>query len=260
MAIALIEGADDRDTYSRFVLPPPHVRLVTCHGRPNLIEVQSILSRRTTPGVLAICDADFDRVRGHVEAGVHYTDFHDAETMMILSDSSLHVQRRLDHLTGVDSTDEDRRSRRDHLLSIAGSIGMIRHYAQEARLPINFKSVTPGAFLHGDEFDLTGYIDAALETLPSATTALTYADLHAIASRPLPAQLGDMAQGHDLCSLFGAAYPHGDHNPRTSEEMAMLFRLGFDASCFRGTTLARLIDEWELATGFDVLSDDAAPI
>ncbi|MDC0833894.1 putative cytoplasmic protein [Geitlerinema sp. FC II] len=87
----LVEGSSDKTFYSRFV-DRSVCELVSVSGKPSskvlVIEALRILeSDSNFLGVIAIVDADFDRLSNCIydSPNLLYTDTHDLETMLIKS-------------------------------------------------------------------------------------------------------------------------------------------------------------------------------
>jgi hypothetical protein len=86
----LVEGSSDKSFYERFVSRTT-CTLVVVSGKPSskfrVIAVLALLEQSNFQGVLAIVDADFDRLEGFTDDNPHLfrTDLHDLETMLINS-------------------------------------------------------------------------------------------------------------------------------------------------------------------------------
>lgn len=86
----LVEGSSDKTFYKRFV-DQLDCELVETSGKPSskqrAIEIFKILEQSNFQGVLAIVDADFDRLENllYTSPNLLRTDSHDLETMLINS-------------------------------------------------------------------------------------------------------------------------------------------------------------------------------
>ncbi|WP_416211827.1 DUF4435 domain-containing protein [Nostoc sp. DedQUE05] len=86
----LVEGSSDKTFYKRFV-DQLVCELVETSGKPSskqrAIEILKILEQSNFQGVLAIVDADFDRLETLLNTSHNLlcTDSHDLETMLINS-------------------------------------------------------------------------------------------------------------------------------------------------------------------------------
>ncbi len=89
-AFLLVEGSSDKIFYERFI-DRLTCRLVIVSGKPSsklrVIEVLRILEQSNFKGVLAIIDADFERLETllYTSPNLLRTDTHDLETMLIKS-------------------------------------------------------------------------------------------------------------------------------------------------------------------------------
>jgi hypothetical protein len=86
----LVEGSSDQTFYERFI-DKLACELVITAGKPSskqrAIEILEILEKLNFQGILAIVDADFDRLQDELSANPNLlrTDTHDLETMLINS-------------------------------------------------------------------------------------------------------------------------------------------------------------------------------
>ncbi len=86
----LVEGSSDKDFYQLFT-DKNESKLVTTSGKPSsklkAIKILEILEQSGFTGILAIVDADFDRLENvrYPSLNLLYTDTHDLETMLIKS-------------------------------------------------------------------------------------------------------------------------------------------------------------------------------
>jgi Protein of unknown function (DUF4435) len=255
--IVLLEGITDGRLYPRFFLPRPHVRAVFCDGKPNLLEAVAEIQNRRTPGVLAICDADYDRLldisRG---GGIYYADFHDAETMICYS-SAFH--RVYEELVDREASTEESQAVRDSLVEFACEIGEIRLWSMQNQASLKFVDINPGDYLLPDRsFDLEGYAKRVLEE--SVNSNANLATLQALAkTRHFRAAGIEVASGHDLCSLLSRVIEFQKSNAPLPSQIESMLRLSFDAECFARTELVRELDKWQDRNGLDLLTDTALP-
>ena len=85
----LVEGGTDKTFYERFI-DRVACQVVTTSGKPSskqrAIQILGILDKENFQGILAIVDADFDRLEGFSRIpNLILTDTHDLETMLIQS-------------------------------------------------------------------------------------------------------------------------------------------------------------------------------
>jgi Protein of unknown function (DUF4435) len=258
-AIVLVEGALDVRLYRKFSLPAPHTRTLLCEGKQNLYDTMDIIARRGVPGVIGICDADFDRVLEIPNrANIVRADFHDAETMMIHSESFTHV---LSELSRSNINSHEAVELRDRSVGFAAAIGRVRLWNKEVSGRLNFKAVDAGSYATVEgAFDLDGYLRRVLEVSPASSASI--ADLMQVTEIVYSQVNGqELAVGHDLVAILDTQTAARQSRDRVGTDMLEgMLRLGFDATSFRATDLAREITKWETGSGIEVLVDDASPV
>jgi hypothetical protein len=258
-AILVVEGVLDVRLYKKFALPAPHSRAVFAEGKPTLLGAMEILEKRHVEGILGICDADFDKIlAAEPRANVVSTDEHDAEIMIACSAA---LESVLAELSGDAIGAGEVPQVRNELMAIAAEIGRVRLWNKENDARLTFKGVEPGAFLSpGFTFDLDGYIGKVLENGSSQKADLATL-LHAAKTHRSQAAVSDLAVGHDFVSLLDSQIEiQSPGGAPGSEMLEKMFRLAFDAACFRQTDLSRKIISWEETTGFEILIEDARPL
>jgi len=142
----LVEGSVDARFMRRFI-DERNCMAVVAQGRDNAIEALKILTDAGVPGVLALIDADFDRVLGEVSGGpnlLHY-DYRDLEIMLLVSPAlekllgeygSEEKIREFETLEGVDT--------RRALLLRAQEIGLLRLMSVRDTLSLRFDGLSFG--------------------------------------------------------------------------------------------------------------------
>ncbi|MGW0835889.1 DUF4435 domain-containing protein [Streptomyces prunicolor] len=259
--IVLIEGTTDSRLYRRFFLPQPHVRSVFCDGKPNLLEAMTEIRRRRIDGVVAICDADYDRVLSIPRGGdVYFADLHDAETMMCYSNA---FHRVFEELVSRDAVSEEVQNVRDTLIDIACAIGEIRLWSIQNHASLKFANVDAGDHLRDDlSFDLGQYVAEVLEDSSNGTSSA--GELISVAEGRNFKNFGaEIASGHDFCALLAAEIRKRSPDPSAAPAASMIeamLRLSFDAECFAQTDLARDLDKWQEGKSLDLLTDAALPL
>jgi hypothetical protein len=134
-AFLLLEGSSDKFLYGRFT-DEVACELVVSSGKTWAIEVLVILEKSNFIGVLAIVDADFDRLESllHQSSNLLRTDTHDLETMLIKSPAL------------------------DKVLSIFGSEDKIKKFEKDVRTILLEAGLFVGYFLwlsKSDNLNLT---------------------------------------------------------------------------------------------------------
>ncbi|MBS3026128.1 MAG: DUF4435 domain-containing protein [Dolichospermum sp. DET50] len=145
----LVEGSSDKVFYERFV------NKLACHleitaGKPSskqcAIEILEILEKSNFQGVLAIIDADFDRLENlaNKRPNLLPTDTHDLETMLIKSPALEKVVAEFGSEEKISHLNQDVR---EVLLKIAISIGYLRYISQVDKLNLTFNGITFSKFI-----------------------------------------------------------------------------------------------------------------
>ncbi|MFJ5638964.1 DUF4435 domain-containing protein [Streptomyces sp. NPDC093223] len=256
--IVLLEGITDGRLYPRFFLPRPHVRSVFCDGKPNALGAMQELRRRRVSGVLAVCDADYDRIIDIPRGGdIYYADHHDAETMICFS-SAFH--RVYEELVDREASLEESQAVRDALVEVACEIGEIRLWSAQNQASLKFSNVNPGNHLrHDRSFDLESYVSQILEDSQSSNSEFSVLVSLARARNYRSAGI-EVASGHDVCSLLSKEIEYQTSDAPPSSQIEAMLRLGFDAECFAQTELARELNKWQERNELDLLADAALPL
>lgn len=145
----LVEGSSDKVFYQRFV-DELACELVEASGKPssrqNAIDILEILEKSNFQGVLAIVDADFDRLKSLVSNSPNllYTDTHDLETMLIQSPA---LNKVLAEFGSEEKIAQFKRDVRSALLEIAMSIGYVLWISQSDGLELTVNGITFSKFI-----------------------------------------------------------------------------------------------------------------
>lgn len=145
----LVEGEFDFRLYNSF-LDHNTCRIITCNGKENVINCRTSLNNTSTPGVLAIIDADFHHITPTTICNdTILTDLHDLECMML---QGVALERLLNEFI-VPKRFEAWLSKQktgaiEHLLSICLDIGSLLYHSVQQKLNLTFS-----------ELDFTEFID-----------------------------------------------------------------------------------------------------
>nr|WP_199331273.1 DUF4435 domain-containing protein [Calothrix sp. FACHB-1219] len=145
----LVEGSSDKTFYERFV-DKLACTLVTTSGNPSskqrAIEILEILAKSNFQGVLAIVDADFDRLQNVAYNHPHLlrTDSHDLETMLIQSPA---LEKVVAEFGSEDKISHFNRDIREVLFSLGASVGYLRYISQSDKLNLTFEGITFSRFI-----------------------------------------------------------------------------------------------------------------
>ena len=156
----LVEGSSDKIFYERFI-DKVACKLVIISGKPSskvrVIAVLEILDKSSFQGVLAIVDADFDRLETlPYNPNVLRTDSHDLETMLL---NSFALDKVIAEFGSEDKIIKFGRDVRTALLEASMSLGYLRWISQRDGFNLTFNGITFSKFideqsLQIDEFKL----------------------------------------------------------------------------------------------------------
>ncbi|MDB9513661.1 DUF4435 domain-containing protein [Kamptonema animale CS-326] len=147
----LVEGSSDKVFYERFI-DNVACKSISISGKPSsklrVIAVLDILERDNFQGVLAIVDADFDRLENspHNSPNLIRTDTHDLETMLI---NSFALEKVIAELGSQEKITMFGRDVRSALLEAGISVGYFLWISQSDGLNLTFESITFSHFIDG---------------------------------------------------------------------------------------------------------------
>lgn len=144
----LVEGGSDKIFYERFV--DKCCKLVTVSGKPSskqrVIAVLKILEKDNFLGVLAIVDADFERLTTFLYSSPNLlrTDTHDVETMLIKSPA---LEKVIVEFGSEEKITQFKRNIRLALLEAATSLGCLLLISLSEELNLKFEGITYSKFI-----------------------------------------------------------------------------------------------------------------
>ncbi|MDB9451637.1 DUF4435 domain-containing protein [Dolichospermum circinale] len=145
----LVEGSSDKTFYERFV-DKLSCELVITAGKPSskqrAITILEILEKSNFQGVLAIVDADFDRLQNIPDTSPNLlrTDTHDLETMLIKSSA---LEKVISEFGSEEKITQLNRDIREVLISVGVAIGYLRYISQHDELNLTFEGITFSKFI-----------------------------------------------------------------------------------------------------------------
>ncbi|MEH2420951.1 MAG: DUF4435 domain-containing protein [Nostoc sp.] len=145
----LVEGSSDKTFYQRFV-DKLVCELVETSGKPSskqcAIDILKILEQSNFQGVLAIVDADFDRLETllYTSNNLLCTDSHDLETMLINSPA---FNKVLAEFASEEKIGKFNRDVRSVLLELGISVGYLLWISKCEGLNLTFDGIKFSKFL-----------------------------------------------------------------------------------------------------------------
>ncbi|HEY9609943.1 DUF4435 domain-containing protein [Allocoleopsis sp.] len=146
----LVEGGSDKTFYERFV-DKLVCELVSVSGKPSsklrVIAVLEILEKSSFQGILAIVDADFERLETLLYSSPNLlrTDTHDLETMLIKSPA---LNKVVAELGSEEKIAQFNRDVRLALLETGISVGYLLWISQCDGLNLTFEGITFSKFIN----------------------------------------------------------------------------------------------------------------
>lgn len=250
----LVEGTSDKTFYERFV-DKSECQLVSVSGKPSsklrVISVLKILEESNFQGVLAIVDADFDRLTTPTyqkSANLLYTDSHDLETMLINSPA---FDKVISEFASQEKISQFNQDIRLVILESAVPIGYLRWISLGDGLNLAFENITFSKFI--DEKTLR------IDKLKFIGEVKKKSQNFSLKDEDLQQQLMDknngdrdpwqICCGHDLVEIlsFGLRKTIGSNQATDVEPISLErnLRLAYEAVYFQGTQLYSHICTWE---------------
>ncbi len=256
-AFLLVEGAtDERFWLSRVEAHACQVRAVG--GREKALEELRTTEREGILGVLAVLDADFDRLDGTLlqEANIVWTDSHDLDTVLIASPAFEKILVEVASRKKVlDFQASEGRTLRDALVARGAEMGRLRWLSRRERMSLSFRKARPdGSFGHVDHAKFCDRARWGMDVAKLVRAVLEYSNDHKMKAevllagmRSLPeADVWQLCVGHDLVGLLvvGLRSRLGNRN-LTMDEIEERLRLAFERSDLERTSMYRDIRRWE---------------
>jgi hypothetical protein len=236
--ILVVEGPDDVDVYGRLMDSNVVCIYPDCNCDKHEVILRA-LNGKYGSRLLAIKDADFDRLEGRIYqfSNLFLTDTHDLETMI--------AEDCLMALTG----DDKERCSGINLLEIYAEledISYLKWYNQHYHTCIDFSTVLP-------TLDFESYFNSAVAAT-SYTVSVALADVAAFKAQHSDAPVKDVCNGHDL---FERIYVRAKAAKRANYQKKQFFkrmRAAYPKISFANTTLFQHIKSWESANKRTILA------
>lgn len=261
----LVEGSSDKIFYARFV-DKLACELVITAGKPSsklrAIAILQILEQSNFLGVLAIVDADFDRLETALNNSPNLllTDNHDLETMLIKSSAFNKVIAEFGSEEKIMQFNQDIRA---VLLKSGMLVGYLRWISQCDGLNLTFEGIGFSKFVNEknliiDEINLIQEVKNK-----SQAYSLKNQDLQQrlISRKNDSHDPWQVCCGHDLVEILSFALRKtlGSNKPSDVEPNCLerSLRLAYEEAYFRETNLYSDIRKWESNNQpFQVLQND----
>ncbi|HYW20974.1 MAG TPA: DUF4435 domain-containing protein [Nodularia sp. (in: cyanobacteria)] len=156
-AFVLVEGSSDKTFYERFVDKLACQLVVPQATKPSrkqlATEILEILEKSNFQGVIAIVDADFDRLPNslYTSPNLFRTDTHDLETMLIQSAA---LEKVVSEFGSEEKIAQLNRDIREVLISVGVLLGYLRWISQSDGLNLTFEGITFSKFIDEKNWQL----------------------------------------------------------------------------------------------------------
>lgn len=261
----LVEGRSDRIFYERFI-DKVACEVVTVSGKPSsklrVIAVLDILEKSSFQGVLALVDADFDRLEtsSHHSPNLLRTDTHDLETMLL---NSFALDKVIAEFGSEEKITRFGRDVRTALLEAGMSVGYLLWVSQRNGFNLTFDGITFSKFideqtLQIDELRLIQEVKNKSQAFSLKSEELQQRLTSQKSSSHDPWQV---CCGHDLVEILslGLRKAIGSSKATDVEPISLErnLRFAYEEAYFRKTQVYLGIRTWESNNQpFKVLRDD----
>lgn len=164
-----VEGQSDIMLF-RNIVNEDIIKLIPLEGKKNVIDVMKGLYSDYSDRVYAVCDADFDHIKGeaqtHLAYGVLVTDYHDIEIMMLFSSAFTKIinQKAINNSTDFSS------KMLTEVVSACEVIGIFRLINLDNNFGLRFKALTFSDFIIFENKCLSINIDFLLDKLLASSS------------------------------------------------------------------------------------------
>lgn len=251
-AVFIVEGETDCIALERFVSEKDCI-VEIAFGKKNAIGAIDLLDDEGFQGVLALVDADFDRLLGitHSSNSIVLSEFHDIEMDILHTSAFEHIIREYAEKPKLQANFGSSMDRvRNEILEACRPLSVLRLYNERRNMGLNFRDLS---FDFIEESTLKCDVNAlALEIIsknsrrkinPQQIIRIIASESGAIHD------LRQITRGHDAAHVLGRALRARLSSRRAvhtwRSEIESLLRLSFDFLAFAATDVFRQIKQWE---------------
>lgn len=255
----IVEGDTDARFYKNLV-NKEKCCVASANGKKNVIQVLRILESDKFLGVLAIIDADFDRLENNLptQNNILITDNHDLEIMLLQSPA---LEKVLGEFGSEDKIQKLNQDIRSILLTGGVYIGYLRWISLKESLNLRFEELSFSKFIDKKTLILNQVKLIVTVKNNSQKPQINEQDIET-KMQSLKSQNHDpwcVCCGHDLIEILsiGLCQLLGTNKTKNveAEQIEKSLRLAYESSYFRNTKLYSLIQQWEsLNTPFVILN------
>jgi hypothetical protein len=245
----IVEGHSDKLVYSNFVNSET-CEFVISDGKEQALNTIKILDNDKFTGVLAVVDADFDRLENNLpeSPNILLTDDHDLEVMILKTPA---LEKVIKERGSGEKTKDN--NIREILLKIGQEIGYLRWISQKNNLSLRFEGLDFGKFIKKDklEIDYSDLIKTIKDHSQKQSLVNQEIEEKIEILRNKEHDPSQVCCGHDimqilslaLCKAWGTCKP----TDVKAENLERDLRLAYERSYFYQTQLYCLIQNWQNA-------------
>lgn len=245
-AYFLVEGDCDSKFWRRR-LRSENISIVHCEGKPNLLGAAAQAVAQAIAKIVGVYDHDFDRLVGvsRFPRCLVPTDENDLETMLLRSDAlpTLLAEYADDSLVRAF---EARHSTTvlDHVERTSREFGMLRYFDQDARLCVDFDSLSPYRFVSESDWILDA---ASLYNEYARLASISISDLRAgVASVCSVGSPWAYSQGHDAIRILARGLRRSIGRCQMNEhDVSRVLRIAYTADMLKRTSMYSTLCGWE---------------
>jgi len=251
-AFLVVEGIVDKRIYNQLV-DEEICKIHVSYGKQNAICILDILEKDNFDGILAIVDADFDRLekRNLDRTNLFMTDTHDLETMIIKSPALEKLLGEYGSINKISNKDV-----RQILIDSGIHIGYLRWVSEREKLSLKFEGLSFVHFIDNNTLIINVKLMIANVINKSVINKSQRHDLNIDILQKSMIQLSnlnndpwDTCCGHDFTEIlsFGLRKTLGTNNANDVklEQIEKILRLSYEKAYFLSTQLYRSLKDWE---------------
>ena len=254
--IVLVEGESDLNSFEARLLNGSACKVFQMSGRDPVVEAMRQSRDWSLQGVIAIVDADFDRIYKSVleTDDLFYCDGHDAEIMMSLTSAMDELIRFKADRNKVESAEKKHhQSIRDILLNMGAPIGAAMLIDREMNWKFSFKELPYVDFIDKKEYVCDECCLARAIAQQKPALCIDAKD-YGIKIRQKVREVDnpvELCRGHDFSKIFALCLAKG--NPSNflekSKDIEDGLRMAFQRAQFEVTALFNKLVRWQEDNG-----------
>ncbi len=248
-AFVIVEGSTDALFYEKF-LDNNTCKLIVAENKTSALEIMKILESDNFSGVLAILDADYDRILGvkHTISNLILTDTHDVETLIVRSDGFNYF---IKEFASKNKIGKINRNIRDELLNCCKLIGYLRLTSIKHDLNLKFNGLSLKSYLSKQAFELnrSQFIQHLINHSKAHSIKVDWLTDKCAEIEGVDHNIWDVCCGHDLVNIISISLQGliGNHKGQQvlSEYLEKSLRLSFHKEHFQQTQIYQSLYEWQ---------------